>query len=94
MDDTAAFEAQMRTAQQLGVLSATYPAWDVDVARDEAGLLWWVAKLRRPITQAMQAGGVVGRVRQSDAIALAATLAWQSSLIHNTRAYEFFNPQR
>ncbi|MEU8362306.1 hypothetical protein AB0C27_40440 [Nonomuraea sp. NPDC048882] len=93
MDDIA-LEAGLRTAQQLGVLSATYPAWDVDLSRDEAGRVWWVAKLRRPITQAMQAGGVVERVRQGDAIALAATLAWQSSLIHNTRAYEFFNPPR
>ncbi|MEV0382900.1 hypothetical protein [Nonomuraea sp. NPDC050643] len=91
MDDSA-FDAEMRTAQQLSVLSVTYPGWDIGIAHDESGLLWW-ATLRRPVTERMRASGVAEWVRQPDAIALAATLAWQTSLVHNARASEFWVPR-
>lgn len=76
--------------RQLSVLRNTYPGWDIDFERDSAGRLWWTAELRKAVTVEMVAAGVVQCVRQPDAIALAATLAWQSALVHNCRAHNMF----
>lgn len=79
-----------RTAHQLSVLSNTYPGWDIGYDRDSTGQVRWTAELRRIITLDMVKAGVVRYIRQPDAIALAATLAWQSSLVHNGRAHNDF----
>lgn len=76
--------------RQLSVLRNTYPGWDIDIERDSAGQLWWTAELCKAVTVEMVAAGVVQCVRQPDAIALAATLAWQSALVHNCRAHNMF----
>lgn len=67
--------------RQLSVLRNTYPAWEIDVTPDRSGRAWWTAVLRRAFTLDLATAGVVQTVRQDDAIALAATLAWQSSLL-------------
>jgi hypothetical protein len=69
------------TARQLLVLRNTYPLWDVDLDRDLSDQLWWTAVLRRTVTLDMARAGILHTVRTRDAIALAATLAWQSSLV-------------
>ncbi|NBE97471.1 hypothetical protein FE391_29585 [Nonomuraea sp. KC401] len=71
--------------RQLSTLRNTYPAWDIERHRDDAGRVWWTATLRAPFTVEMMAAGVWATVRQTDAMALAATLAWQSSLLHTAR---------
>ncbi|MFG1958840.1 hypothetical protein [Nonomuraea sp. NPDC049028] len=76
--------------RQLLVLRSTYPGWDIDFERDSTGQLWWTAELYKAVTLEMVAAGVVQCVRQPDAIALAATLAWQSALVHNCRAHNMF----
>lgn len=69
-------------ARQLSVLRNTYSVWNIDIEPDSSGALWWVAMLRCEHTPELVRAGVFQTIRQSDAIALAATLAWQSSLIH------------
>ncbi|MFC4006855.1 hypothetical protein ACFOY2_06465 [Nonomuraea purpurea] len=67
--------------RQLAVLRNTYPAWNIDLVQDVAGAACWVATLCCELTPALVRAGVFKTIRQSDAIALAATLAWQSSLL-------------
>ncbi|MEV1241620.1 hypothetical protein ACIBO2_15140 [Nonomuraea sp. NPDC050022] len=76
--------------RQLSVLCSTYPGWEIDFGRSVSGQMWWTAELRKAVTVEMVAAGVVQCVRQPDAIALAATLAWQSALVHNCRAHNMF----
>jgi hypothetical protein len=76
--------------RQLSVLRNTYPGWDIDFERSVSGQVWWTAELRKAFTVEMVAAGVVQCIRQPDAIALAATLAWQSALVHNSRAHNMF----
>ncbi|NRQ39810.1 hypothetical protein HII36_49480 [Nonomuraea sp. NN258] len=71
------------TARQLSVLSNTYPAWDIRHEPDAYGRFIWTASLRQRVTVWMVTAGIVQSVRQADPIALAATLAWQSSLLHH-----------
>lgn len=70
------------SGRQLITLRNTYPAWDIEVVEATPGKPQWVAVLRREHTPALLTAGVATIVTQPDAIALAATLAWQSSLIH------------
>lgn len=70
------------TDRQLSVLRNTYPAWNIGIEHDERGLLWWAAVLPLTLTTEQLAIGVAPRMRQPDAIALAAALAWQSALLH------------
>ncbi|WP_188194529.1 hypothetical protein [Nonomuraea sp. SYSU D8015] len=72
--------------RQLSTLRNTYPAWDIDREQDASGQVWWIARLCRPVTADMAAAGVQPTVRQPDAIALAATLAFQSALLYNARS--------
>ncbi|WP_433511732.1 hypothetical protein ACQP2T_49410 [Nonomuraea sp. CA-143628] len=76
--------------RQLSVLRHTYPGWDIGFERDPTGRMWWTAELRQAITLDMVTAGVAQCLRQPDAIALAATLAWQSALVHNCRAHNLF----
>ncbi len=69
--------------RQISVLRNTYPAWDIDREQDASGQVWWKAELRQPLTATMAAAGVLRSIRQPDAIALAATLAWQAALLHH-----------
>ncbi|MFI7701708.1 hypothetical protein [Nonomuraea sp. NPDC049480] len=69
--------------RQLSTLRNTYPAWNIDRERGPAGEVSWTAELRRELTPALVAAGVMSTIRQPDAIALAATLAWQAALLHN-----------
>ncbi|MEU6712875.1 hypothetical protein ABZ897_15455 [Nonomuraea sp. NPDC046802] len=68
--------------RQLAVLSNTYPAWDIDLVQDPSGAGYWLAVLRREFTPELVRAGVHPHIRQPDAISLATTLAWQSSLLH------------
>lgn len=72
--------------RQLDVLRTTYPGWEIWYGYDSAGRLWWVADLRRPLTAAMQAAGVLARVQCRDPIELASALAWQVSYVHRSQA--------
>ncbi|KAB8184298.1 hypothetical protein FH608_048305 [Nonomuraea phyllanthi] len=72
--------------RQLSTLRSTYPVWSIDRQRDDAGRVWWTAMLRTPFTVEMAAAGIWETVWQPDAIALAATLAWQSALLDTVRA--------
>jgi hypothetical protein len=78
---TQAAVLQDLIARQLSVLRNTYPLWDVDLDRDLLDRAWWTAVLRRTVTLDMARAGILHTVRARDAIALAATLAWQSSLV-------------
>lgn len=69
--------------QQLAVLRGTYPAWDIALAHDRTGKLWWTAVPSRSLTIELMAEGAARMVRREDAIALAAALAWQSTLMGN-----------
>ncbi|MCK2219679.1 hypothetical protein MF672_038675 [Actinomadura sp. ATCC 31491] len=69
------------TDRQLSVLRNTYPTWGIELARDGAGYVWWTARLRQLVTVEMVAAGIRQYVYAADAIALAATLAEQTSLV-------------
>ncbi|TDE54099.1 hypothetical protein E1295_15780 [Nonomuraea mesophila] len=71
--------------RQLSALRNTYPAWDIGHQGDPSGVLWWIAELRQPVTPELVAAGVSRMIRREDAIALAATLAWQTALLHTVR---------
>ncbi|MGP3917706.1 hypothetical protein [Nonomuraea sp. 10N515B] len=71
--------------RQQSVLRNTYPAWEIGREQDASGQAWWTAALRRPMTPELAAAGIRQTIRQSDAIALAATLAWQFALLHDAR---------
>ncbi|MEU6714176.1 hypothetical protein ABZ897_22135 [Nonomuraea sp. NPDC046802] len=68
--------------RQLSVLNNTYPLWEVTRVKGPSGEVWWTARLRRDLSPEMVAAGVMPYAEQSDAIALAATLAWQTYLVH------------
>lgn len=72
--------------RQLSTLRNTYPAWEITREHDASGQAWWTARLLPTFTVDMAAAGVLRTVRQPDAIALAATLAWQAALLHNARS--------
>ncbi|TMR89125.1 hypothetical protein [Nonomuraea basaltis] len=72
--------------RQLSTLRNTYPAWQIEHEKDASGEVWWTARLLPTFTVDMAAAGVLQTVRQPDAIALAATLAWQTALLHNARS--------
>lgn len=80
----AAIHQDVRT-RQLNVLRNTYPAWDIDLERDGFGQLRWIARLRWRVTVRMVTAGIMQSLRRDDAIALASTLAWQTSLLHSVR---------
>ncbi|MFI7419427.1 hypothetical protein [Nonomuraea sp. NPDC049684] len=69
--------------RQLSVLRGTYPAWDIALELGSTEKLWWTAVPNRSLTVELVAEGVMRIVRCEDAIALAAALAWQSTLIGN-----------
>lgn len=69
-------------ARQLDVLRNTYPAWTVHTETDDNGALVWVASLAFPYTSELKRAGVYQVIRQPDAIALAAALAWQSACLY------------
>ncbi|MEV4114545.1 hypothetical protein [Nonomuraea sp. NPDC049695] len=71
--------------RQLSTLRNTYPAWDIERERDASGQMWWTARLRQQLNLDMVAAGVLQTVRQPDAIALAAALAWQTAFLQNAR---------
>ncbi|MEV4287330.1 hypothetical protein AB0K40_17640 [Nonomuraea bangladeshensis] len=77
-------ETELRR-RQLGVLRGTYPAWDIWQGPDPVRGPWWVAQLRRQVTEHMRRAGVRRRVETSDATELASALAMQVALIHNSR---------
>jgi hypothetical protein len=74
------------TECQLSVLRNTYPHWDVERIRDMAGEVWWTARIRHRATPELLVAGIFPYVEQSDPIALAATLAWQTYLFHQWQA--------
>ncbi|TDC11384.1 hypothetical protein E1267_00055 [Nonomuraea longispora] len=67
------------------MLRNTYPTWDIGHQGDPSGVLWWIAELRQPVTPELVAAGVSRTIRREDAIALAATLGWQTALLHTVR---------
>ncbi|SEG77932.1 hypothetical protein SAMN05444920_104545 [Nonomuraea solani] len=79
-------DAEDWTLHQLSVLCTTYPLWWIQRGSDATGQMWWAARLRYEVSPAMAATGVSQEVKEADAIALAAVLAWQTYLFNCWRA--------
>ncbi|MFI7448034.1 hypothetical protein ACIBQX_11100 [Nonomuraea sp. NPDC049714] len=67
--------------RQLAVLQDTYPGWDISRVRDDSGRQRWLAVYGGPLTEEMRAANAAATILESDAVTLAATLAWQSALV-------------
>lgn len=67
--------------RELSALQNTYPGWAISRSRDESGRQRWLAVYGGPLTDEMQAANAATTILESDAVTLAATLAWQSALV-------------
>lgn len=85
MADTPSGARQLR-ARQLVALRGTYPGWRISWVRDLSGLEWWIAELRRPVTEQMRHAGVAEVVKHPDAGTLSGTLSRQAALVHAARS--------